>query len=117
MLGLLPDKSRTHKMLGQKRKIFDMSDELDASVAAVESIIRRIQCVNDPQYYHLLPGLMREFTTESNFKTGRSPTSALPPTHGNLLDASSFLLMEVVWARRRRMDGLNYTQYVYGRML
>jgi hypothetical protein len=55
----------THKMIGHKRKICDMSDELNASVVAVESIILRIQSVNDPQDYHLLPGLLRELDKEA----------------------------------------------------
>jgi hypothetical protein len=45
---------------GMKRKICDMSDELNASLVAVESILLRMQEVNDTQDYHLLPGLLRE---------------------------------------------------------
>ena len=44
---------------GMKRKMCE-PDNLDASLVAVESIIRRIELVNGPQDYHLLPGLMRE---------------------------------------------------------
>ena len=73
MLGLLPDKSRTHKMLGQKRKICDMSDELDASEAAVESIIRRIQCVND-----------RSITISSQGSCGSLPLNPISKLEGLL---------------------------------
>ena len=37
-----------------------MSDELDENVVTVESILLRMQEVNDRQDYHLLPGLLRE---------------------------------------------------------
>ena len=46
--------------MAQNRKICDMAAELEEMVAAVESIILRIQLVTDPQDSHLLPGLMRE---------------------------------------------------------
>ena len=47
-------------MLVQKRKIYDMSDELDTILVVVDSIIRRIDLVIEPQDYHLLPEIIRE---------------------------------------------------------
>ena len=52
-------------MVGEKRKICDMLDDLDARLSAVESITRRVQALNGHRDYHILDQLLRELATVS----------------------------------------------------